>query len=117
MSDFKYFQRSDFDCQETGENLMEDDFISKLDHLRAVLGWPMIVTSGYRSLAHSAEINKPSGGGYHTKGIAADIKVSGGKQRHDILKHSTALGFTGIGVAKTFIHLDTREDTPVVWSY
>ena len=117
MSDFKYFQRSDFDCQETSENRMEDDFIAKLDHLRAVLGWAMIVTSGYRSLAHSAEINKPNGGGYHTKGIAADIKVSGGKQRHDIIKHAMALGFTGVGVAKTFIHLDTREDTPVVWSY
>jgi len=27
------------------------------------------------------------------------------------------LGFTGIGVAKTFVHVDTRATTPAVWSY
>ena len=62
MSDFKYFNVSDFDCQETGENEMSLDFIGKLDHLRAVLGWPMVVTSGYRSPNHSLERSKPNGG-------------------------------------------------------
>ena len=117
MSDFKYFKREDFDCQETGENRMEDEFIYKLDHLRTVCGWPFIVTSGYRSPSHSLEINKASGGGSHTKGIAADIKVTNGKQRHEIVKHAMALGFSGVGIAKTFVHVDIREDTPVVWTY
>ena len=81
---------------------MEDDFIAKLDHLRAVLGWPMIVTSGYRSLAHSAEINKPNGGGYHTKGIAADIKV------YRRSKHSTR--YDGCLVASISIPLHMRVD-------
>ena len=117
VSDFRYFKREDFDCQETGENRMEDEFIKKLDHLRSIVGWPFIVTSGYRDPSHSVEIVKPNGGGYHTKGIAADIKVIGGKQRHEIVKHAMALGFTGIGCAKTFVHLDTREDTAMLWTY
>lgn len=117
MSNFKYFKREDFDCSESGENRMEDEFIKKLDNLRAVLGWPMIVTSGYRDPSHSAEIIKPNGGGYHTKGIASDIKVTGGKQRYEIIRHALALGFTGVGAAKTFVHLDIREETAMLWTY
>lgn len=117
MSEFIYFKRSDFNCQETGENRMEDDFIHELDFLRERCGFPFIVTSGYRDPSHSLEINKPKGGGTHTMGIAADIKVTGGKQRHDIIKNAMEMGFTGIGVAKTFVHVDMREDTPVVWTY
>lgn len=117
MQDFKYFKREDFDCQETGENRMDDNFIHKLDHLREACGWPFIVVSGYRSPNHSLEIKKASGGGSHTKGIAADIKVTNGKQRHEIIKHAMALGFSGVGVATSFIHIDTRKDTPVLWTY
>lgn len=118
MSDFIYFKRADFDCQETGENRMEDEFIHQLDTLRGVCGWPFIVTSGYRDVSHSLERDKPNGGGMHTKGIAADIRVTNGKQRHEIVKEAMAMGvFNGIGIAKTFVHLDTREDTPVLWTY
>lgn len=117
MSDFKYFKREDFDCQETGENRMEDEFIKKLDLLRSDLGWAMVVTSGYRDPSHSAEIVKPNGGGYHTKGIAADIKVVGGKQRYELIQSALALGFTGVGAARSFVHLDTREDTAMLWTY
>lgn len=117
MTDFKYFTRDEFKCQETGENRIEDELIYKLDHLRGVLGWACTITSGYRDPSHSVEINKPNGGGSHTKGIAADIAVSNGKQRHEIVRHAMALGFTGVGIAKTFVHLDIREDTPVVWTY
>jgi hypothetical protein len=45
----KYFKLSDFDCQETGENEMNEDFLIKLDELRHLSGFPFIVTSGYRS--------------------------------------------------------------------
>ena len=114
---FKYFKKSDFDCQETGENCMEDEFIHALDDLREVCGWPFIVTSGYRDPSHSVERNKANGGGTHTMGIAADIKVTNGKQRHEIVKNAMAMGFTGIGIAKTFVHVDQREDTPVLWTY
>ncbi len=28
-----------------------------------------------------------------------------------------AMGFTGIGIAKTFVHVDSRDSTPVIWTY
>ena len=53
MTDFKYFKLTDFDCQETGENEMDVEFIKALDHLRAACGFPFMITSGFRSKTHS----------------------------------------------------------------
>ena len=114
--EYKYFSIEDFNCSETGENNMSVDFIMDLDELRERCGFPFIITSGYRSVKHSREAHKPSGG-THTKGIAADIKVSGGAQRYKVIQEALMMGFTGIGVANTFIHVDERTTTPVIWNY
>lgn len=116
MSEYKYFEISDFDCQETGENRMEPEFIEKLDELREACGFPFIITSGYRSPEHSIERRKKAPG-THAQGIAADIKVSNGSQRYKIIEMAHKMRFGGIGVAKTFVHVDIREKTPVLWCY
>lgn len=114
--DFRYFQIEDFACQETGENEIRYDFVSALDDLRGVCGFPFIITSGYRSPSHSVESAKARPG-QHTQGIAADIKVTGGAQRYAIASNAIKLGFKGIGVAKTFVHVDMRETEPMMWRY
>ena len=114
--DFRYFNIEDFACSETGENEIQWDFVSALDDLRGVCGFPFIITSGYRSPTHSAEAAKARPG-QHTLGIAADIKVTGGAQRHAIVSNAIKLGFKGIGVAKTFVHVDRRETDPMIWQY
>lgn len=112
----KYFKISDFDCQETGENGMKEEFLVKLDTLREACGFPFIITSGYRSPKHSIEARKIKPG-MHSTGLAADIRIGNGVDRYTIVQKALELGFTGIGVAKTFIHVDIRDTTPVVWSY
>ena len=114
---FKYFTRQEFDCQETGENEMEDEFIHALDALRYECGIPFRITSGYRSPRHSIEAKKPNGPGQHSRGIAADIAVSNGAERYIIAGNAFKLGFSGIGIHKTFVHVDTRTTTPVLWPY
>ena len=116
MSDYKYFKTEDFDCQETGENEMVPEFIHKLDELREACGFPFYITSGYRSPSHSIEARKAKPG-QHSKVIAADVQVSGGAQRRDLVKKAMILGFGGVGVAKGFIHVDIRDTTPVLWVY
>ncbi len=113
---FRYFKIEDFNCQETGDNEMDEDFILMLDELRGVCGFPFIITSGYRSVEHSIEKAKANPG-QHCYGIAADIQVNGGNQRIQIVKNALEFGFTGIGVAKGFIHVDIRESTPMMWCY
>ena len=116
MANYKYFKIEDFDCQETGENQIKPEFVAKLDELREACGFPFVITSGYRSPKHSIEAKKAKPG-KHSEGIAADIKVSGGQQRHKIIKAAMIMGFKGIGVANGFIHVDTRDADAVVWCY
>lgn len=114
---YKYFTREEFVCQATGENEIEDELILALDELREACGFPFVITSGYRSPQHPIELSKPKAG-THAQGIAADIAVSSGVQRHTIVKKAIELGFTGIGVARGFVHVDVRStDTPVMWTY
>ena len=116
MKEFKYFRLSDFDCQETGENEMDLDFIMDLDELRESCGFPFIITSGYRSNSHSLEVKKEKPG-MHAHGIAADIQVKNGSERMLIVWKAIEMGFNGIGVAKTCVHVDKRASTPVMWTY
>lgn len=115
MTDFKYFKIEDFDCQETGENEMQEDFIHVLDQLREACGFPFYITSGFRSKNHSAEKRKAEPG-THSQGIAADVAVQGGAQRRAIVAHALAMGMS-VGVAKGFVHVDIRKTTPVLWCY
>tara|TARA_E500000318_G_scaffold57917_1_gene53650 strand:+ start:292 stop:636 length:345 start_codon:yes stop_codon:yes gene_type:complete len=112
----KYFDIKEFDCSETGENQMDEQFLEMLDVLRENCGFPFVITSGYRSIEHSIEQRKAKGG-THTQGIASDIKINDSKKRMIIVTEALRLGFTGIGIADTFIHVDIRETTPVMWTY
>ena len=113
---YLHFSTSEFRCRESGENSMDESFLFMLDELRERCGFPFTITSGYRSVHHTAERNKKKGG-THTQGIAADIAVSNGEQRMKIVKEALAMGFGGIGVAKSFVHVDMRTTTPVMWTY
>jgi len=113
----EFFTLEEFNCQVTGENKMEPEFLQKLDRLRGECGFPFVITSGYRHpIEHPIEAAKEVPG-THAQGIAVDIKATSASQRYDIVKQALALGFTGIGIAKTFVHVDTRGTTPVMWVY
>lgn len=112
----RYFKLSDFDCKETGNNEMSEEFLEKLDELRHVCGFPFIITSGYRDPSHSIEARKAKAG-THARGIASDIRINNGNEAYDIIKNAQSMGFNGIGLAKSFIHVDIRKGMPVIWSY
>lgn len=114
--DYKYFDIDEFKCQETGENDIKPEFVFSLDALREECGFPFTITSGYRSPKHSIEAAK-SKPGRHSEGVAADIAISNATQRHTLVANAIAMGFSGIGVAKTFVHLDIRNSDPVMWTY
>lgn len=116
MSDLKYFTLEEFDCQHTGKNEMDMDFLRRLDALREACGFPFRITSGYRDPSHPIEAKKKKAG-THAQGIAADIAVADGAQRRVIVTHALRLGFGGVGAARGFVHVDTRSTTPVLWLY
>jgi uncharacterized protein YcbK (DUF882 family) len=114
--DIQFFQEEEFKCSHTGEVNMERDFVALLDRLRGRCNFPFHITSGYRSPLHPIEAAKfvP---GTHADGIAADIAYFNSQQLYTILKYAYELGFTGIGVADSFVHVDTRAGEGVSWTY
>ena len=112
----RYFSLKEFDCQHTGANEMDMEFLRRLDELRDACGFPFRITSGYRAPSHPIEAKKKKSG-THSQGIAADIAVTDGAQRYTLVSEALRLGFTGVGVARGFVHVDLRETTPVIWLY
>ena len=119
--DLTYFAKAEFACQYTGENQITDALLLKIDELRDRCGFPFVITSGYRSLAHPIERAKKTNTGTHAQGIAADIRVRDGVQRFKIVEEAIKMGFTGVGVATDFVHVDIRDldtnESPVMWCY
>jgi len=113
----KHFKREEFDCQVSGTNNMEQEFLQKLDELRAYCGFPFVITSGYRHPTLHPIERKKDVPGTHAQGIAADIKITNAADRFTLVNNAVKLGFTGIGVASDFIHVDTRGTTPGMWTY
>ena len=116
------FSEDEMRCKETGELDMDESFMDKLQSLRSILHRPVKISSGFRSVKHSAEVNKANGGGSHTHGVATDISVSGGQERYEVLKAAVEAGMTGIGIHKDFIHVDgmvSRPEAPrpAAWPY
>jgi zinc D-Ala-D-Ala carboxypeptidase len=116
MTVLRYFKPHEFDCSHTGKNEMSDAFLLRLDELRYRCGFPFVITSGYRDPSHPIEAKKAVPG-THSQGIAVDIAVNGGNQRYIIQREAFKMGFTGIGVHKSFIHVDDRKAEPQSWPY
>ena len=117
----RFFRDDEFKCPCCGESNMDEDFIERLDGLRAYCNFPFVITSGYRCPAHNAEVSSTGNNGPHTLGKAADIQASG-ERAYDLITLARSYGFTGIGMAKTFVHLDTctkdeRPSRPTAWPY
>ena len=94
--------------------ILDKRLIHKLQKLRDHVKKPVIVRSGYRTPEHNASV----GGATHSQhmlGTAADIEVAGytGDQLAALARY---FGFTGIGIASNWIHVDVR-DTPAEWRY
>ena len=114
----KHFSQAEFVCSHSGENRMDSDFLNLLDIVREECGFPLRVTSGYRSPSHPIEAAKPTPG-VHSDGRAVDLYVPSSGHRMKLIEVALSNGIRRIGIAKTFVHLDTCPDRPqdVVWVY
>ena len=86
----------------------------RLEALRADLGGvPMTIVSGVRCAAH----NRAVGGAprsRHLTGEAADMRVAG-RAMEAVAARARALGFGGVGVYRTHVHVDIRTGRRAFW--
>jgi len=121
MKPFTYFTYSEFDSPDqpgSGEQYMSKEFIRKLDKIRNEVGFPMKITSGYRSITHNAKVGGVPNSA-HTKGLAADISTPNKKGQNAIIKAALKQGITRFGIAQNFVHLDIDPEKrqQITWGY
>ena len=110
----KHFKLHEFECSDCvcQTQLISLELVERLDKLRDLLGQPIYINSGYRCQRkqdllkakgyETAPINSP-----HTLGCAADIR-SDNRTGVQIEAFARQAGFTCVGVARWWVHVDIR---------
>lgn len=122
-----FFPASEVRCKcgicDGSVDVLEPDFLHKLNLLRMYLNRPVTLNSCVRCKDHPVEKKKQSPGS-HFYGIAADIRVSGSRDRYEVIAAAMACGITRVGVANSFVHVDIGDvkfpdkfPANVIWLY
>ena len=113
----KYFEESEFN----EFNKMDLKLLEMLDTLRENYGYPIKLTSTYRSPEHPIEAKKAKPG-EHTYGAAVDIACIGGEATFKLVKAAIQTGFTRIGISRknNFVHVGIGypgAPETTIWTY
>lgn len=113
------FQPDEFRCKcGCGMVGMRSDHMDMLYKARVIAGFPFVVNSGFRCIAH----NRRVGGSYnsdHLGGYGTDIRCNDGGTRWAMVEALKEAGFRRIGIARTFVHAGNDPANPhdVIWVY
>ncbi len=121
------FTPEEMACRHCGEILVAPVFMDRLQAMRAKLGFPFLVSSGYRCPSYNAKVSTTGRSGPHTTGRAADLAIFG-IETALLITAAPGFGFSGRGLlqhgswARRFVHLDDLESTPRcprprIWTY
>lgn len=103
----KNFSVREFSCHDGSDRiLIADETVVLLQTIRDHFGKPVLINSAYRSPAW----NKKQGGAtrsQHLLGTAVDIHIDGVPPLK-IAQYAEAIGAGGIGLYKSFTHVDAR---------
>jgi zinc D-Ala-D-Ala carboxypeptidase len=113
----KYFEESEF----SEFDKMDPSLLIMLDNLREEYGYPIKLTSTYRSPDHPIEAKK-SKPGEHAYGAAVDIACVGGEATFKLVKAAIEVGFTRIGISRknNFVHVGIGypgAPETTIWTY
>lgn len=121
----RHFTSSEFDSpdQPGSGRYMDQGFLERLDNARERAGVAFRITSGFRTPEHQASLEargyKVSPTSAHLKGLAADILCETSHHRWIIIQALLGEGFTRIGIADDFIHVDAdrSKNADLIWVY
>lgn len=110
------FRIKEFACNDGSDLILIDrKLVALLQAVRSDFNAPTTITSGFRSPSYNSEVPNAKSNSYHTKGMAADICVSGVSPL-SVARYAESLGANGIGWYDTdkdghFTHVDTRPSS------
>ena len=97
------FQPWEFASPDNGQLYWHPEFFDKLQALRTAIGMPININSAHRSWRHNIAVGGAVRSAHKTMAVDIDLR---GHNRFHILAAARAVGFTGTGYYKGFIHLD-----------
>ena len=97
------FHPRELACKHCGEYYHDPDFLDRLQIGRSTVGKPFRINSGHRCFYWNRAVGG-AGNSSHLR-IATDINLSG-HDRHDLKTIMRAVGMTGFGYYRTFLHID-----------
>ena len=106
----KNFNLQEFECTHPDHRhvLVDENLVKKLQELRNELGVALIINSPYRCPERNEQVGG-SPNSQHMEGKAADISIKNINLPIERIKEiAEEIGFDGIGLYNTFIHLDVR---------
>lgn len=112
----KHFSVQEMNCNCGCGYVPPKEFMDKLEQLREAWSKPLTITSAARCRTYNAKV-----GGVpdskHVLGQAVDVSLSN-TERWALVKLAMELGWGGIGIANSFIHLDIRPVSEArIWIY
>lgn len=109
-----HFSPSEIQDRLDGSLLVVPEFLDMLEALRHQCGFPIPISSAYRTPAHNAIVSATkSEEGSHTLGLAVDVAIVPGDPRcYSLVQAALIVGFTGIEITKDHIHLDAAPSRP-----
>ena len=120
-----HFVSSEFECPCNHPSCVDqeisDSLIKKLEDLRVEFDLPISINSGYRCAEKQQDLRDQgyetaTGKSTHELGKAVDIRPTDLSNMKDLGKLLPKY-FKAIGTAKTFFHVDERDDKERRWSY
>jgi hypothetical protein len=99
------FNLDEFKCKcGCGHVSVHSDLLDLLQTARDNIG-PITISSAYRCPDHNDKVSSTGLSGPHTTSKAVDIHVSNSQHRKQLIDYFTNK-VSGLGIAKTFIHID-----------
>ena len=99
------FNIDEFKCKcGCGHVSIHSDLLDLLQTARNTIG-AITISSAYRCPEHNDNVSSTGLSGPHTTSKAVDIHVSNSQHRKQLIDYFTNK-VTGLGIAKTFIHID-----------
>ena len=114
------FSYDECKCSCCGLVDVSSDLLDLLQEARNILG-PLQLTSFYRCPSHNDSVSSTGLSGPHTTGRSCDLHVSNSQHRKLLIDYFTNK-VTGLGIAKSFIHIDIispeeLSNRPNCWLY
>jgi len=114
----RFFTKDELKCPCCGLYKIENKLINRLERLRFKMGRPLKINSAMRCDEHNYNVGGARQS-QHLLGLAADVSMLGmtAEQKYKMVEWAVLLGFKGIGISDSYIHVDMREGERCLWVY